>query len=110
MIMLGIEMSSGRQKKHISLIVIVHLRKAIDEVYPQILLIGSAGPDVTSDKYERAWDFYHQRQDEENFVYAVDEHYYVKPEWLFEKNDFYDTYSRKIKVFSGNMQHIHSVA
>lgn len=75
--------------------------KAIHEVYPQILLIGSAGPDVTSDKYERAWNFYHQRQDEENFVYAVDEHYYVKPEWLFEKNDFYDTYSRKIKVFSG---------
>lgn len=75
--------------------------KAIHAVHPEIQLIGSAGPDVTSEKYEKAWNFYHERENVENFVYAVDEHYYVKPEWLFEHNDFYDNYSRKIKVFSG---------
>ena len=36
-----------------------------------------------------------------NFAFALDEHYYVKPEWLFEHNEFYDNYDRKIKVFSG---------
>ncbi|MDO4294944.1 MAG: alpha-L-arabinofuranosidase C-terminal domain-containing protein [bacterium] len=75
--------------------------KCIHEKYPEMLLIGSAGPDVTSKHYEEAWDFYHKKEDEPNFVYAVDEHYYVKPEWLYEHNDFYDNYSRKVKVFSG---------
>lgn len=34
-------------------------------------------------------------------MYAVDEHYYVKPEWLYEHVDFYDNYPRNVKVFSG---------
>ena len=34
-------------------------------------------------------------------MYAVDEHYYVKPGWLYEHVDFYDDYDRKVKVFSG---------
>ncbi|MBP5151503.1 MAG: alpha-L-arabinofuranosidase [Lachnospiraceae bacterium] len=75
--------------------------KAIHERYPDIKLIGSAGPDITSEKYTAAWDFYRKNKDKENFVYAIDEHYYVKPEWLFEHNEFYDGYDRKIKVFSG---------
>lgn len=75
--------------------------QAIHESYPQMKLIGSAGPDITSERYEEAWAFYHSHEEEENFVYAVDEHYYVKPQWLFDHVDFYDRYSRKIKVFSG---------
>ncbi len=75
--------------------------KAIHEYAPQIKLIGSAGPDVTSERYSLAWDFYHAHEGQENFVYAVDEHYYVKPEWLYRHVDFYDSYSRKVKVFSG---------
>ena len=31
----------------------------------------------------------------------MDEHYYVKPEWLYEHADFYDEYPREVKVFSG---------
>lgn len=69
--------------------------------YPEIKLIGSAGPDITSERYTMAWDFYHAHEEQENFVYAVDEHYYVKPEWLLEHVDFYDHYDRKVKVFSG---------
>ncbi len=34
-------------------------------------------------------------------MYAVDEHYYVKPQWLLEHTDFYDNYPRDVKVFSG---------
>lgn len=75
--------------------------KAIHEQYPYVRLIGSAGPDITSERYENAWKFYHEHEKQENFVYAVDEHYYVKPEWLLEHVDFYDNYDRKVKVFSG---------
>ncbi|MBD5460313.1 MAG: alpha-L-arabinofuranosidase [Lachnospiraceae bacterium] len=75
--------------------------KAVHEAAPQIRLIGSAGPDVTSERYTRAWEFYHSHREQENFVYAVDEHYYVKPEWLYEHVDFYDDYPREVKVFSG---------
>lgn len=68
---------------------------------PEIQLIGSAGPDITSERYDQAWKFYHENDSKENFVYAVDEHYYVKPEWLYEHVDFYDNYPRTTKVFSG---------
>lgn len=76
--------------------------KAIHERYPEIKLIGSAGPDITSEKYEAAWDFYKKKcPQKENFCYAVDEHYYVKPEWFYEHVSFYDNYPRDVKVFSG---------
>lgn len=75
--------------------------ETIHKFAPEIRLIGSAGPDVTSGRYTKAWEFYHAHEDRENFVYAVDEHYYVKPEWLYEHADFYDEYSRAVKVFSG---------
>lgn len=75
--------------------------KAIHEYAPDMKLIGSAGPDVTSDRYGQAWEFYRAHEDQEDFVYAVDEHYYVKPQWLYDHVDFYDSYSRKVKVFSG---------
>lgn len=76
--------------------------KAIHERYPDIRLIGSAGPDVTSVHYTDAWRFYHEEaKDKPDFAYAVDEHYYVKPEWLFENTDFYDKYPRDVKVFAG---------
>ncbi len=75
--------------------------KAIHAYAPEIKLIGSAGPDITSERYTKAWEFYHAHEEQEDFVYAVDEHYYVKPEWLYDHTDFYDNYPRKVKVFSG---------
>lgn len=75
--------------------------KRIHEKYPKITLIGSAGPDITSERYTKAWEFYRKNKNIKNFVYALDEHYYVKPEWLFAQNEFYDNYDRDIKVFSG---------
>ncbi|MBO5096996.1 MAG: carbohydrate binding domain-containing protein [Agathobacter sp.] len=79
----------------------VLFEKEIHEKYPEIKLIGSAGPDITSERYEMAWKFYNEHKNQENFVYAVDEHYYVKPQWLYDHVDFYDEYDRTIKVFSG---------
>lgn len=74
----------------------------IHEKHPQIRLIGSAGPDITSAHYEDAWQFYKQKsQDNTHFVYAVDEHYYVKPEWFYKNTNFYDSYPRDVKVFAG---------
>ena len=83
--------------------------KEIHKIYPDMKLIGSAGPDVTSERYTMAWDFYRKNKGIKNFAYALDEHYYVKPEWMFENNDFYDDYDREIKVFSGEYAaHPHS--
>ena len=76
--------------------------KRIHEVYPDIKLIGTAGPDVHSDKYSASWKFIRENsKDNPDFVYAVDEHYYVGPDWLIGHNDFYDNYPRDIKVFAG---------
>lgn len=76
--------------------------RAIHERYPRIRLIGSAGPDVTSEHHRAAWNFYYGRgRENQRFCYAVDEHYYMKPEWFYGHTDFYDDYSRDVKVFSG---------
>lgn len=83
--------------------------KAVHEKYPEIKLIGSAGPDVKSDYYKAAWAFYrshgadnaHGGSGENNFVYAVDEHYYCPPRWFIDNDDFYDNYPRNVKVFAG---------
>lgn len=74
--------------------------KAIHEKYPDIKLIGSAGPDVKSDYYSAAWAYYRDNKPE-NFAYAVDEHYYCPPEWFLENTGFYDKYPRNVKVFAG---------
>lgn len=80
----------------------VDFEKAIHERYPEIKLIGSAGPDITTEKYTRAWAFYHEKcAENRDFCYAVDEHYYVRPDWFYEHTDFYDKYPRDVKVFSG---------
>ena len=45
--------------------------KAIHEKYPYMLLIGSAGPDITSERYDAAWKFYHEKAPaRKNFVYC----------------------------------------
>ena len=76
--------------------------REIHKKYPEIRLIGTAGPDVTSEKYTLAWEFYYSEIEKNpNFVYAVDEHYYMHPEWFIKNTNFYDHYSRKIKVFAG---------
>ncbi len=75
--------------------------KAIHEKDPKIRLIGSAGPVVTDERYTKAWDFYDSHADNPDFVYAVDEHYYMPPAWFLENVNFYDNYPRTRRVFAG---------
>ena len=75
--------------------------EAIHAKYPDMKLIGSAGPDVHTERYDAAWKFYHENKQKPNFTYAVDEHYYMPPEWFFANTHFYDAYDRDVKVFSG---------
>lgn len=76
--------------------------KAIHKVYPEIKCLGTAGPFVNHELHTGAWNFYRQNgAKNKNFAYAVDEHYYVAPEWLYQNVDFYDEYSREIGVFAG---------
>lgn len=80
----------------------VRFEQAIHEVYPEIKLLGTAGPSVENKLYDLAWDFYRKGQKENpDFVYAVDEHYYVSPQWLYDHIDFYDRYPREVGVFAG---------
>ncbi len=75
--------------------------KAIHSRYPEMKLIGSAGPDVGTERYEAAWNFYRENRHRENFAYAIDEHYYMQPEWFLDNTHFYDDYDRAVKVFAG---------
>ncbi len=75
--------------------------KTIHEKYPDMKLIGSAGPTVHTSTYEAAWEFYYGKKEMSNFTYAVDEHYYMEPEWFLANTHFYDEYPRDVKVFSG---------
>ena len=76
--------------------------KTIHEKYPKIKLIGSAGPNVITDDFGKSWKFIKKGfAQNKNFVYAVDEHYYMPPQWFLDNVKFYDKYDRNIKVFAG---------
>lgn len=76
--------------------------EAIHKEYPDIRLLGSAGPNVNSREYEAAWNWIRPAaRKKDTFVYAVDEHYYVPPKWCFDNVGFYDAYPREVKVFAG---------
>ncbi len=76
--------------------------KAIHEVYPEIKCLGTAGPFIANDTYKEAWKYYRETAKKNpDFSYAVDEHYYVAPNWLYENVDLYDDYDRSVNVFAG---------
>lgn len=75
--------------------------REIRRVYPDIRLIGTAGPELDSPRFLAAQEFYGAHRDEEGFVYAVDEHFYTKPEWFLDHCDYFDHVPRQPKVFFG---------
>ncbi|MCQ2588324.1 MAG: hypothetical protein MJ174_09415 [Treponema sp.] len=80
----------------------IAFEKAIHKVYPEIKCLGTAGPFVNHELHTKAWDFYRENcAKNPDFAYAVDEHYYVAPQWLYENVDFYDNYPRNIGIFAG---------
>lgn len=74
----------------------------IHEKYPEIKLIGTAGPTVGTSTYDSAWEWARRRaQENEAFVYAMDEHFYMPVEWMYGNTDMYDHYPRGTKVYAG---------
>lgn len=76
----------------------------IHKVYPDMKLIATAGPGVNDSKYDAAWTFLksHSSNGEDNFAFAVDEHFYRTPDWFYTNLDRYDGYDRNsYKVFPG---------
>ena len=76
--------------------------KAIHEKYPDMKILGTAGPFLDSPITKDGWDFYNNEfKKNPNTCYAVDEHYYVSPQWMYDHVDHYDDYPRDIAVFAG---------
>lgn len=75
--------------------------REIHRAYPNIRLVGTAGPEVDSKRFADAWEFYKKHKDDQGFVYAVDEHCYAKPEWFISHTDYFDEASCGIPVFFG---------
>lgn len=73
------------------------INKAIQEKYPDIVVIGTVGPFYKGSDYDEGWRFA-----TELGLEMVDEHYYENPGWFINNQDYYDKYSReKAKVYLG---------
>ena len=71
--------------------------QAIRARYPEIQIVGSAGPNAEGEQFEYLWPEMRRLN-----VDLVDEHYYRSPEWFLSNADRYDNYDRKgPKVFAG---------
>lgn len=74
--------------------------KALKEKYPEIEVIGTVGPfHYPSSDYIEGWKI---AKENKQWIDAVDEHYYEKPGWFINHQDYYDNYDRKApKVYLG---------
>jgi alpha-L-arabinofuranosidase len=71
---------------------------AVQEKYPEIVVIGTVGPFYEGSDYEEGWDMATRYE-----IPIVDEHYYNTPGWFLNNQDYYDRYdrSKKTKVYLG---------
>ncbi|MFC0078105.1 alpha-L-arabinofuranosidase C-terminal domain-containing protein [Flavobacterium procerum] len=71
--------------------------KAVQQKYPEIIIIGTVGPFFEGTDYREGW-----RIADDLKLPLVDEHYYQSPGWFINNHDFYDSYDRsKSKVYLG---------
>ena len=71
--------------------------KAIRAKYPEMKIIGGAGPQAEGEDFDFLWPEMKRIK-----VDLVDEHYYRSPEWFLSNASRYDSYDRKgPKVFAG---------
>ncbi|MGN0242873.1 MAG: family 43 glycosylhydrolase [Lachnospiraceae bacterium] len=76
--------------------------KEIHKVYPDMKLISTSGPSASGSSFNSAWSWIRNNAAEnDSFTYAVDEHYYMSPEWFLANDTRYDGYDRNVKVFAG---------
>ncbi|NDW09741.1 alpha-L-arabinofuranosidase C-terminal domain-containing protein [Dysgonomonas sp. 520] len=75
----------------------VMICNAIREKYPEIKIVGTAGPFYEGSDYVEGW-----RIATEIGLPLIDEHYYNSPGWYIHNQDYYDRYDRnKPKVYLG---------
>lgn len=73
------------------------IQKAVEEKYPEIVVIGTVGPFSEGTDYVEGWDLATRLG-----VPMVDEHYYQPPGWYIHNQDYYDRYDRnKSQVYLG---------
>lgn len=71
--------------------------KAIRKAWPDILIVGSAGPSPSGKEFDYLWPEMTRLGAD-----LVDEHFYRNEEWFLNSGTRYDSYSRKgPKVFAG---------
>ncbi len=76
---------------------LVPFMEALRKKYPEIKIIGTAGPAPDGEHFNYLWP-----KMKELKVDLVDEHYYRSPEWFLENAERYDSYDRNgPKVFAG---------
>ncbi len=74
-----------------------HFQKAIRDKYPEIKIIGTAGPFPSGAEFNRGW-----KSAKENQADIVDEHYYMSTDWFLANQHRYDSYDPNgPKVFLG---------
>ena len=80
--------------------------QAIRARYPEIQIVGSAGPNAEGEQFEYLWPEMRRLQ-----VDLVDEHYYRSPEWFLASAGRYDGYDRANKppVYAGEYACHHEV-
>ena len=73
------------------------IHDAIRKQYPEVTVIGTAGPFSEGSDYTEGW-----KLATEMGLELVDEHYYQPPGWYLNNQDFYDKYDRsKARVYLG---------
>ncbi len=71
--------------------------KAVQQKYPEIIVIGTVGPFFEGTDYNEGWKIADDLK-----LPIVDEHYYQTPGWFINNQNFYDGYDRsKSKVYLG---------
>ena len=71
--------------------------QAIRRQWPEVQIVGSAGPSADGDKFDYLWPEMRRLGAD-----LVDQHYYMSPEWFLRNAARYDRYPRKgTKVFAG---------
>lgn len=74
--------------------------KELHERYPEIKLVGTAGPfHAPSSDYIEGWKI---AKENKELFYIIDEHYYESVGWFINNQDYYDGYDRSMpKVYLG---------
>ena len=74
------------------------IQKIIKAKHPEIICVGSSGPDSEGKYFDLAWSKYTDKTAE-----LIDEHYYRSPDWFLHSSKRYDDYVRsgKPKVYAG---------